>query len=476
MLNDLRILVVTYNVATQQPKHSWNELLGFHEGFYGTNELPDLYAIGFQEVPIKISDLLLEEPWVAKVSDVLFNWEYVKLKQVRMSGTLLVVYTKRSLLPDIRNVRTAYTRTGFVGVSGKGAVSIRMKLRGVALCIVNSHLKAGIDALEDRVHNYNSIIDGQSFAGLRTPNILSHDYVIWFGDLNFRLDDITVDEVIKLSKKHHEDTKHREAALAEMFSQDQLSKVRREGLAFSEFEEMRPKFMPSYKFIIGTNDYDSARKPAWTDRVLYKVVPDAYEGVKLSIRNSHYANHEHFCDSDHKPVTSIFYVKAFTRAAYKQLNIEEPLKISFLPVRQWHVYEECEAWFTISSEAPLIDGKRIWNQQAVQQQLSEHDWIALFTADFTSIDQHVTFVWVDPIVQRKIPAQVGSDVEQFNSTYTDENAADAADAARNKYLWFKVTFAEQDLIVPNTYRLVYFSHKLNNVLGMSDPFEVTYRS
>lgn len=41
---------------------------------------------------------------------------------------------------------------------------------------------------------------------------------------------------------------------------------------FSKFQEAdRIKFGPTYKFNIGTNDYDKSRVPSWTDRILYKV-------------------------------------------------------------------------------------------------------------------------------------------------------------------------------------------------------------
>src|SRR5690348_13721011 len=48
-----------------------DELFGFHQDFYGRNELPDLFTIGFQEVAIKASKIVLEDPWVTKFKDVL---------------------------------------------------------------------------------------------------------------------------------------------------------------------------------------------------------------------------------------------------------------------------------------------------------------------------------------------------------------------------------------------------------------------
>ncbi|CAG2181383.1 unnamed protein product, partial [Oppiella nova] len=65
------------------------------------------------------------------------------------------------------------------------------------------------------------------------------------GDLNFRIDDMTADEVhdIVLNRRHSGDS------FAALLAKDQLLRVRREGRAFSEFSEAVPTFAPTYKFV-----------------------------------------------------------------------------------------------------------------------------------------------------------------------------------------------------------------------------------
>lgn len=190
---DTRILAVTYNVNGQTPNKTFDELLGYRSDFYGRDELPDLYAIGcvcagvdvdrvltnlcrLQEVSVKASNIILEEPWVKQVKDVLVKWDYVKLKQIRVQGILLLLFTKRHLITEFRNVQTAVTRTGLHGLWGnKGGVSIRMSVSGVSLCIVNTHLPAHEDKVDDRIRDYNEIVDSQRFIDPQTTGILSHE-------------------------------------------------------------------------------------------------------------------------------------------------------------------------------------------------------------------------------------------------------------------------------------------------------------
>lgn len=72
--------------------------------------------------------------------------------------------------------------------------------------------------------------------------------MFWFGDLNFRLTgDDTPQAVASLVKKDR---------LDDLVARDQLSMIRRQGRAFTQFEERIPQFPPTFKFEHGTSDYD----------------------------------------------------------------------------------------------------------------------------------------------------------------------------------------------------------------------------
>jgi hypothetical protein len=141
--------------------------------------------------------------------------------------------------------------------------------------------------------SYNSD-DDQAAAVARPPE----DMIIWFGDLNYRINGNRriVDHLI--------DEDMREV----MLHNDQLSRERRRGMVFPGFREAHIAFPPTYKFDVGTDRYDTSGKvriPSWTDRILYLNRDPAH------VLDIHYYN---CCSdirtSDHKPVCAYFTVGA----------------------------------------------------------------------------------------------------------------------------------------------------------------------
>jgi hypothetical protein len=145
----------------------------------------------------------------------------------------------------------------------------------------------------------------------------SHDYVFFFGDLNYRLHGLKGDQIRKdlppvpsanqptsppsLRRKlsststsialncaqtkedrdmlqcwEHE---HRDTIHNMIDKYDELSTGMYHRKIFNGFEESAITFPPTYKYDIGTNRYDSSskkREPAWTDRILYRVWDEAH--------------------------------------------------------------------------------------------------------------------------------------------------------------------------------------------------------
>lgn len=87
--------------------------------------------------------------------------------------------------------------------------------------------------------------------------------------------------------------------LERLYEHDQLNLQMVAGLSFPFYSEARITFMPTYKFDIGTDNYDSSEKariPAWTDRILRKgpnLRQLAYNCAPLKF-------------SDHRPVYALF--------------------------------------------------------------------------------------------------------------------------------------------------------------------------
>ena len=244
-------------------------------------------------------------------------------------------------------------------------------------------------------------------------------------------------------------------AFCSSVSTNQLNIVRQEHKAFTEFEEVRPTFWPTYKFKHGTNIYDrSKRKPAFTDRILFKRL----EG-NLIIQEQ-YRSHPDFLISDHKPVSSLFQVKLYKRsprthiiqardvrdfAGEPEEEVEEDHNISvkLKPMTAWSNDEENEIFFS------FVDDKNSSNLELASKLNRDWDWIAVVPTNFDSLDQWITYQWVKG--SEEIPE--GSSTAGFSIKMSGY------------------------LIPGSSYRLIYFHGRVGtSVLGISNPFTVSSSS
>lgn len=72
------------------------------------------------------------------------------------------------------------------------------------------------------------------------------------------------------------------------------------------------------------------RRPAWTDRVLFKANTNAYQGVTLDVKQTSYTSVESYTVSDHKPVYSEFNIKVcnFNALLIKQVDPNPPYNVT----------------------------------------------------------------------------------------------------------------------------------------------------
>ena len=93
--------------------------------------------------------------------------------------------------------------------------------------------------------------------------MLSHDYIFWCGDFNYRIN-MCREDVLTCVKNNDFET---------LLSADQLKIEHGNKTVFEDFHEGDIDFAPTYKYDLFSEDYDSSEKcrvPAWTDRVLWR--------------------------------------------------------------------------------------------------------------------------------------------------------------------------------------------------------------
>ncbi|XP_037949854.1 phosphatidylinositol 4,5-bisphosphate 5-phosphatase A-like isoform X1 [Teleopsis dalmanni] len=308
---DLCIYILTWNVGTNSPNNlSLTDALSLN----GTSncpdqQIPDIYVIALQEVNTKPKNQLLnyfqDDPWVFKIREHFNDKQFAKVSTEQLQGILIMMFSQIQHIPHIKDIEVGSTKTGFGGLWGnKGAVSIRMSLYGTGVAFVGAHLAAHDKKLKERIEDYNQIINNHHYDTNKYKTIFDHDFVFWFGDLNFRIDGTDSAWDIRTLVEARQ--------FAELLERDQLNLVRKTGNAFGRLEEHTIDFAPTFKFIEGTSDYDLNRRPAWCDRILYRVQADKYPSIKLSLDQLSYKSHPEYTLSDHKPVSAEFLYKIET--------------------------------------------------------------------------------------------------------------------------------------------------------------------
>ena len=331
----------TWNVNAKKPSENITEWLKPKN----LNIQPDIYIIGFQEiVDLNAGSLLVEHDankgWENMIDDCLSSWKekYTLVASRHLVGILLTIYIKESLINDIHEIQIDTVGVGIMGVGGnKGGVSMRFRLFDSTFGLCCSHLAAHQNNVHGRNSDFLNIAKRityypQDNPKLRPFGLYDHDNVIWLGDLNYR---INIHEM-ELLYQHIEENK-----IEEMLLFDQLLIEKKAGRAFKGYTEGPINFLPTYKYQPGTNKYErredkKKRAPAWCDRILWigdDISQVAYERVELLL-------------SDHKPVYSLFNVKAKVLVKEKQQQVYQSL------VRQLDTWEnECIPKVSMSKSA-----------------------------------------------------------------------------------------------------------------------------
>jgi hypothetical protein len=282
------------------------------------------------------------------------------------------------------------------------------------VCVLNSHLAAHDHNNQIRIDGYNTVMGTHTYQNPETELIMYHDYVFWMGDLNFRLEmnSFSFDEISLLVSQ---------GSLSKLLLEDQLTGARSSGQAFSELEENIPTFQPTFKYKVGTTVFDPKRRPAWTDRILFKVNRGNYDNLELSLDQTSYSSHPEFLESDHKPVSSSFSLSVFSSKLAEQLIVP-----CFHPIVRFHIEDVyCGEDNTVAYSVSVKD----WRL------LKSWDWVGVYKVDDGSLQDHVGFLW--------------------------------APATPSRQETFELYFDDSIFIRTGAYRLVYYSAESRDILGFS---------
>ena len=275
--------------------------------------LPDFYILGFQEIVDLTSKNILissnddkKNKIKTKLSEVLKGMKgtehdsYQIITELDLIGIYLIIFAKKSIIKYIKNFDSQIIKNGFMGsIGNKGACLLRFNINDSKIAIACSHLSAGQELYEARRSEITDILN-TSFKKYPNINFKDYDYYFFFGDLNSRISldysNILIDDILK----NHPKTLNSE--FNNILIYDQIKQYQKESSLILQMDEAPIKFSPTYKYVIGSNEYDKNKRriPSWTDRILFKkfseTSPLAYNKCLLSL-------------SDHQPIYGVYRIK-----------------------------------------------------------------------------------------------------------------------------------------------------------------------
>ncbi|KIW07424.1 uncharacterized protein PV09_02265 [Verruconis gallopava] len=363
---ELSALVMTWNAGASKPmhlKHDEQDSNFFRDLLRGPKEPPDFVVFGFQEL-VDLEDKKVTaknlfksskkkdsserehmakqyRAWRDHLSQCLDMYmpsreAYTLLHSADLVGLFTCVFVKSSLRSSISDVSGAEVKLGMKGRYGnKGALLVRFLIDDSSVCFINCHLAAGQKQTHHRNNDIAAIMEAAVLRPLPDPQaqfdvfvsggdgsmILDHEICILNGDLNYRIDAMSRDIVIREIQAGN---------LQRLLEKDQLllSRKRNPGFRLRAFQEKELTFPPTYKYDVGTDNYDTSEKrrsPAWCDRLLYRGIG--------RIKQTEYRRHE-VRVSDHRPVSGQFRIRVKTIDRRRQGAVRQKCEERFEDVRQ----------------------------------------------------------------------------------------------------------------------------------------------
>ncbi|KAL2025085.1 hypothetical protein VTK56DRAFT_87 [Thermocarpiscus australiensis] len=335
----IKVMVLTWNAGASTPyslRYSESDE-AFIRDLLQSSDSPDILVFGFQEL-VDLEDKTATAKRFLKprkkegsdqermshqyrdwrnflaqsLDDYMSNGSlYHILHTAPLVGLFTCIFVKADLRERVSNLSSAEVKRGMGGLHGnKGAIVVRFLVDDTSLCFVNCHLAAGQTSANQRHNDIAAILEASLLPAERDPAvridsfvgggdgtmILDHELCLLNGDLNYRIDTMSRDTVVAAVKAGN---------LGKLLERDQLLVARRRNPAFRlrAFEEMPISFAPTYKYDVGTDNYDTSEKrrsPAWCDRLLYRC-----GSGRGRIQQLDYRRHE-VRVSDHRPVSGRF--------------------------------------------------------------------------------------------------------------------------------------------------------------------------
>ena len=231
---------------------------------------------------------------------------YQLMDELDYNGLYMIIFLKASCLKYVKNLDK---------IINKNSLLLRLNLNDSNIAIACNQLSSGQEQNEKRKSQIIEVLN-TTFKKYSSLKFKDYDFYFYFGDINIKLDK-------NIDKKIIKDLIEKEALknnvdYNSLFEYDQFKIYQQQNSLIFEMDELPINFSPTYKYIIGKNDYNPKTVPSWSDRIFYKkdskTVPLFYNKYPLNI-------------SEHQPIYGIYNIQTeIIDEEQKQKIINEILK------------------------------------------------------------------------------------------------------------------------------------------------------
>ena len=206
---------------------------------------------------------------------------YKLISSESCGGVVLFIFENLNCKINISYLETKFNFLGNEEIPpNKASICIKLLINSkLIFSIIGNHLEA-----YDEKYN---IRNKQLLEAIELSK--ESDYIIILGDLNYRID-MNYERSCNLSYNNN---------IKELIKRDQLKRSISENIEFSNILEEEIQFLPTYKYDLNSNLYDTSEKkriPSYTDRIIYII----NNNNKLPIINNYNRIENKF--SDHRAV------------------------------------------------------------------------------------------------------------------------------------------------------------------------------
>jgi len=297
----LNALVITWNVGNEEPPPVLKILQNRAQQF-------EIIVIGVQECEYTTAadhgtkeKMSCDYLWTGMIRKSVGSAYTIAMHQ-KLGEMKITMLARKQDQNRITRIQTGNVACGIGNVmANKGGIGIAFHWDDTSICFLNCHLAAHQGMVRERNENYHRIATKTNLGQGTLGFLHQYHYVIWMGDLNYRL---SWGDQGKAKEPSAEDFKAINDLIdageyEELMKTDQLKEQIKNNVAWQGFKEGKYNFKPTFKVIRQEIvEYHPKRSPAYCDRILWK------ENKNTPIEQVFLKSDEATITSDHKPVYS----------------------------------------------------------------------------------------------------------------------------------------------------------------------------